>query len=267
MTGLLTKGVMLATLISPAATFAAFYEGFDYTPAGANIAGQSGGSGFTGNWTTPGTGGTVASPGLTYTGLSTAGNAWNDGDSSSRYSERPINTTGFGANNTSAWFSFLFRAPSAASNTLFTGIGTAGNYSTSGFGVRLTLNTGSNLLMAARIAGNHSADATPFGSTPYGSTHLVVGRIDFKAGNDDLRLWANPTLGSTPTDGSATVANLGAADAGSVPSILNIRGGGGTIIQVDEWRMGDSFAAVTVPEPAAALAAMPLLMLARRRRS
>lgn len=101
------------------------------------------------------------------------------------------------------------------------------------------------------------------------TTYLIVGRIDFQSGNDDVRLWLNPTPGSTaPADVDAYVTQSIALQATLGNGVAALWGGAGTGI-VDEIRLGTDFADVAVPEPstiAAFLGACALLMAYLRRK-
>jgi hypothetical protein len=120
---------------------------------------------------------------------------------------------------------------------------------------------------------------------PFGTTLFVVGEYELNSGtkNDGGAMWINPTMlgadeGNLPSATfSKTNTSAGGNDLNNVstfmlyrPSILatvNVPGVDG--MQIDELRVGDTFASVTpTPEPATAglLVASGAMLLARRRR-
>jgi hypothetical protein len=106
---------------------------------------------------------------------------------------------------------------------------------------------------------NGDAAQTVASSTQFDQLSLVVVRIDHLPGNDNAYLFLNPTLGVEPNNASAAATSLGGFDY-SFDTVRPFAGGSqstGAILpgelQVDEIRVGDTFADVTpfVPEPAA----------------
>lgn len=207
------------------------YEGFHY-PAGSNIDSQNGGSGWSGPWGTPGgLEATIAGDALSTAGFQPA----SQGSSVATWI-RSLGTP-LGADNTTAYFSFLLR-PDA------------------GFGFYGGLNFG-NVFVG--LSGNQSfyglegpTNSLDLSSVPavVGQTVLFVLRADFLFGNDKLSLYLNPSPGG-PEPGVPDVLKTD-LDVGLVNALTINNYGGFT---TDEIRIGSSFDVVTplesaVPEPA-----------------
>jgi hypothetical protein len=125
----------------------------------------------------------------------------------------------------------------------------------------------------------NTADRTfETGDHPLGSTVFLVGELELVDGakNDVSNLWINPgSLGNDEADLPAptiplTNTSAGGADLSNVSTFILYRPANGAVtnvtgvdgIQVDELRVGGTYAAVTpVPEPATAAAAGALLLL------
>jgi hypothetical protein len=197
------------------------YESFDYEPG--SVSGGSGGTGFTGNWSTNNEAPAVVSPGLSWGSLSEAGNSVTDtfGGSGARDigATSVLDNAGLMANGGTLWFSFTLNvAGTNRSNVDFNfALGSDGFHtfvtgSGGTFGERMNLETGegigfaltnrSSTLMdvegaywrnidaddnAERVVQN--TDATDVINRWGGDELLIVGRIDW--GADDL---ANETL-------------------------------------------------------------------------
>lgn len=81
-----------------------------------------------------------------------------------------------------------------------------------------------------------------------GSVAFVVAKIVLKTGADDVYLWVNPSLSSAPADASA--AQLLATSTFTFDRIRIQHGlGGGQTFEVDELRLGQSFADVAPISP------------------
>lgn len=237
------------------------YDGFDYT-AGETVIGKRGGSGnwatTDGAWRTAGTGPStlVNTDSLAYTDsgggvLATGGGSLSisttDGGGTYR------NISGISVEKTAGgtgtyWISFI---------TSTSGIpnGQSSNYAA------LTLTTngdpfhvgafGSSANWRMRVGNGTYSDAK---LTPASTVQtFVVMRVDINlSGDDALRLWINPTLGSTDlTNASATASLTGNYWDGDSFSLSFLRigtnGNGGTIgINVDEFRLGTTYADVAV---------------------
>ncbi len=246
-----------ATGVAAAASIS--YEGFDYPPA-SSIFLQNGGTGWSGPWNTPGgLDATVAPSTLTFGSLATSGGSLstagfqppNQGSSVATWVR--LLSTSLGADNTTAYLSFLFR-PDAG----------FGFYGGLNFGNAFAGLSGNQTHFGLEGPGN-SVSLSSVAAT--GQTVLFVIRMDFLPGNDRLSLFLNPTPG-LPEPGAADVSRSD-LDLGSVNSVTINNYGGFT---TDEIRIGDSWESVTptnAPEPAlgaaAAFALAAFAGLARRR--
>lgn len=298
--------VALATLLAPAVSHAAaisgtIYEGFDYTTtdnpgdntADGDIAANNGGTGF-GGVTTWGTasGGTgtntvlnVATPGLTYTGLVTTGNALNlnavapvGGTANSTQSYfRPLGQT---IDTGSLYFSILLRKDVDTQRTInFALFGGGGEHLTVGqFSPASTFSNGNigmvqNNLTPVPLVGA----AIPLN---LGATYLLVGRVDFNVDPsgpnptfDRLVLYVNPTPGAAEPVGSEYINNTG-FNIGTIDQMRPFAGNTASPYNAanatfDEARFGSTFESVTpIPEPGSfallGLAAGGLMMRRRR---
>jgi hypothetical protein len=232
------------------------YEGFGYSPVGAGLSGQNGGSGFSGSWSGS-TLFTIATGSLndpTGSMTPTGNNVASPASGGNKDMERTL-TTQLGAAGSTVYFGFLIQPQ-----------GTVGNGFDSGhFG--LILDSGSvtsnslyigkpgtgapnpNLYDLENVGGTgrNATSVVPIS----GQTVLMVLRADFTAGNDTFRLYINP-----PGNGiEPTIANATKSD-------LDI----GTISSVDELRIATTYIE-SVPEPStlALLTLGAIGLLARRR--
>ncbi|WP_367871614.1 beta strand repeat-containing protein [Luteolibacter sp. Populi] len=238
------------------------YEGFDY-PAGANnIAGQFGGSGWSGTWlNVDGGGANTVAGSLTAGANSPAGfDLRSTGNSTNllngRRVGRDLNTSASGPfgsrgyldgsnrigadgktvyisftqqpNGTALYYEFEFHRGNLGNGGRIAGIGN----DQGGDNVHLRAPNGTHTLIAP-------------GST---AVNFYVVRIDFKAGNNDVRVYRNPTSLTEP--GVPTLTKLGAADMSfdglSLGAFANDR-----TVAHDEIRLGETWADVTVPATAA----------------
>jgi hypothetical protein len=253
MTIKLGQYLVALTLTLPLASAATIaYEGFNYQPAGSDLAGNNGGSGFSGPWTGGGfnvnssTNYDVSATGLSYSNLQVSGGSVETPRTPSNLSGiyRDLSST-FGAAGTTRYLSFLiqpldFQAAdwmgiylrNDVNDELFIGKG--------GGGV-----TG-NWVMEARGGGGQVDSGV---SVLANQTYLLVVRMNFIAGADNVALFVNPdlSLGEPGTPNAVkTDKNL------FTVSGINIYSRGG--FRLDEIRVGDTWADVTptsaeVPEP------------------
>jgi fibronectin type 3 domain-containing protein len=243
------QGVAHATLTA--------YEPFNYGSIANGTA--TTGSGFTGNWTCGGAG-TVAS-GLTYPSLPTANSSLQSGSS------RQFESFASPLSSGTKYISFLFKAsgnmggnidgvffPNGNSTCLWFGFG-LGPFS----GTQGQLGVGS--MTTAGTAAQGATSLKQIGLGTYGSTYLIVLKIDFdtSGANDTVTIYTNaPANASSP---GATAAGTNTTyDVGTISGVgLNVQGGAN--ITVDEIRVGDTYGDVVgfVPPPAAptGLAATP----------
>ena len=164
------------------------YEGFGYPP-GSSIFMQNGGSGWSGAWDTPGgLDAAVAAASLTSGALAVSGGALSTAGSQPPNQGSSVATwiralgTPLGADNTTAYLSFLFR-PDA-------GFGFYGGLNFGGVYVGLSGNQ-----VTYGLEG--PANQLNLSSVPAvaGQTVLFVLRADFLPGDDRLSLYLNPTPG------------------------------------------------------------------------
>jgi hypothetical protein len=231
-TRILVFAAVFAAEATPANTLQE-YDGFAYG-AGMSLNAQNGGTGWNGPWgTVGGLDAAVTANSLTFGNLAATGGAVSTAGfqppgqgSSVAYFFRSLGTV-LGANNTTAYFSFLMR-PDA------------------GYGFYGGINLGN---LYAGISGNQTmfglegpANDLSLSSTPVtqGQTVFMVVRVDFLPGNDRVSLYMNPTPGGPePATPSALKTDL---DVGTVGSVTINNYGGFTL---DEFRVGSTFASVT----------------------
>ena len=274
---------ILASCVSASQGALVAHEQFNYNTG--NLTGNNGqdanSSGWSGAWVSNGSfevTQVVTSPGLTYPGLLTAGNAASDDQTNTaKLSSRPFDATGLTADGAVLWYSFLFNVPAVGGNS---GLGRvklfAHNSHEQGVGVNIGANgTGTTATLVANIREGQNPSGK-FGTYTFnlGETYLVVGRIDFTSVNngDQNRIWVNPSLTAEPvvgTEDSRHLANIHLTGSGP--------GGGGWMIRgdtswrgtVDELRVGTTFADVIlpIPEPSSFFLATlgSCALLARRR--
>jgi hypothetical protein len=237
------------------------YEPFAYSDG--PVAGQNGGANWGGGWTAPGAGNSVSATGLAYQTLATTGGlVTTAGNNDGNF--RALGGS-LGAAGTTVWVGFLAN--------LNSGTSFANTYN----GISLFQGNTERLFMGQPFTSPQYGFQQPgFGeqntTTAVDSTvHFFVFSLDFGAANTTVNMYVDPTPGLATPDVAPAVAGY------SGPAFLfdNIRVqgglGGGTLLNFDEIRLGDTFGSVApVPEPGSmalcGLAASGLIGGWRRRR-
>jgi len=219
----------------------ALYDGFAY-PTGKNV-GPDGGSGWDDGWnSTDYYSLNITSGGLEYGDLPVSGNKLtpNNGDSQNRSFRQFPETLDSGT----IWISFLARTDVNGSDSGFAHISLLGG---NGWESQLAIGKTS-------YNGDYWALGDEQTSVETINTTFLVTRIDFNASNvtnENIYLWANPSLDSEPSivDADATLLDYDNFSTWR----LRILQGGSAVMDVDEIRLGGSWEDVTtdpaVPEP------------------
>jgi len=280
--GVFTAVCLFAT-ISHGATFV--YEGFDYGD-GVGLEGQSGGSGWTGNWDDKDAvenDFVTNSTGLSYTFTDTSASLQTEGRGATRGGngfatmDREISSVG----NTTLYFSGLFSAPS---NNLNDRIFVLDDGSTVGQNrFRLTNDGSGQISMGVKTIGGSGSVETVATTTGLDLSNPVffVGRIIIGDGaNDSFTVWFNPT-DHTDISGSASetlsVLESAVSGGGSFSAGLN-RYGMQSTNRANVWdevriSYGDGASindVVVIPEPSSLMLmgiAAGVWALVRRRKS
>ncbi len=278
------------------------YEGFDYD-AGA-LTGSNGGTGWIDPWSPNGShdAADVSVGSASYTDDN--GNSLVTSGNRATFSTAVSNPSGFrsfdlsgapaglvengklGKDGTSVWMSFLWQAEVEGAKwggiSLYDGPDGADN--------RLDVGQKSELEHGMGFPGSPTPSRVA-STVPLGELSLLVVRLDFHEltdadpqaannGQDEIYMWVNPDLDSTPADGDALYLPFrrrdNAADQSPTYMLDRMRimkGGNGswTSAQLDEIRLGETYADVTpftaVPEPSTlVLLGLGLLGLAGRRK-
>lgn len=276
--GLLTAGVLIAATTGGAHATLLGYEGFDsYSPTAA-IAGQSGGTNWTGAWTGS-SAPIVQAGGLNYSAGSItinggANNALADDTNADTLLSRPFTAAG------DVWFSLLFQPSSTSGDYFYFYLSDDADYLSSGdMGV-----TGATVY-SARAQATPSSDRDQGDSSvsvTNGTVVFLVGHIyndptydddDIGSGDpadpaslDTIDLWINPTsltLG-TPSASSLRIFEISTVSTFGIRAV-NLDAGDAP--QFDELRIGTTLAdVIPVPEPASlALIGLGAIALIRRK--
>lgn len=216
-------------------------ESFDYASA-SPLTTQSGGSGWLGAWFQDGESAVTSAAGLAFTDsqgniLNTSGRA---ADTAGTATTRSFRDFGSGLLN-SVWVSFLYRLP--ASNNKFEGVsfyrGTQQIFSI----YNLSTSSSAGIYLTNHL--NGAVVNTQRGV--FGTTHLVVLKLTKGGGTngiDRVETFIDPLLSATPSSATAMV------DGSNFDfDRVRIASQDGSSLQVDEIRVGDSFADVTPYSP------------------
>lgn len=200
---LLIAAVLAATIsaFSPAHSALIFTENFDYT-IGSNLAGQNGGSGFSGAWT--GGNSTIVA------GLGGTGNAVQIGAS---IASRSLSST-FSTSGNTFYVSYLMNASNFAGGA-YTGISLWNDASEElFFGIPYqSQNFGFDARGGTGVAGIQEVDFSPSINTTYLITFGLLPSAT--SGKVDLKMWATSNLGVDPNTlvaGAANASLLGTRD-------------------------------------------------------
>jgi hypothetical protein len=244
-------------------------EGFDYAAVGADLVGQSGGTGFSGAWAPGGFNASisdnydVAAGSLSFGLLATSGNRVSSAPTAAIAGVTRTPAAPLGADGTTAYFSVVLRPEGTLNEGAFNGF----------FG--LTLETpgepelyfgkpGSGAINEYVVEDRGGAGQVSSGvGAAVGQTALLVLKAQFQPGADVFTLYTNPTPGGPePAAGAVKTGS----DVGPVTGVTVYSTGA---FSVDEIRVGTTFADVTpvVPEPSGALLSLPLAAAAALRRT
>jgi hypothetical protein len=231
------------------------YEGFDYAAVGSDVAGQAGGTGFSGPWAPGGFNASisdhldVAAGSVPFGTLLTGGNRAASGPTNAIAGvTRPL-ATPLGADGTTRYFSVVLRPEGTLGAGAFNGF----------FGVTLETagepelyfgKPGDGAIGQYVVEDRGGAGQVNSGvPAAVGQAALLVLKAQFNAGNDVFTLYVNPTAGGAEPAAGAVKSD---SNVGPVTGLTIYSTGA---FSVDEIRVGDTFADVTpaVPEPVAGL--------------
>jgi len=255
--------LLVLVLATPLVQAATVVESFDYTPG--LLTATATGTGLTGSWSSVSGGvdivsGSLSAAAITGYGFATTGNRVStraDGFAEARVGLGVGNTIDFGTDSTT-YFSYLFKVNDTdsqfrlrfldSSNVQVASVGDA------------NLNDFLTVQVGSSVQGTSTFTA--------GSTFLVAGKIETTtAGNDTI----SASLFTDVTGGEPVTWNaISTGTSSAVANQLSLYTAADTTagkFEFDELRLGDTFAAVTVPEPSSfALLALGLgLMFAFHR--
>jgi autotransporter-associated beta strand protein len=255
---------LLAALAPSARATLLVYEGFDYTN-GTFITGGNGGVGWTNAWsagnntTTNLTGSLSYADGLGNILITSGGRLFLTGANGNGTPQRDF-ALSRGTDNTTTWLSVLLVRtgpalnvttniyPRGANVSFYNAVG-AGSTEIWDVGNMSNANTNLLSLMRGTTVAAYRPSTNP--PTPYNQVNFAVVRIDHKAGNDYVWMWANPLLNVEPDTNSPSCQTLGEFDntfnrcrpfAGNNNNTV---GQPFAEMQMDELRIGDTYADVS----------------------
>ena len=267
---IITGSTFLVPWVSEAAVLS--YDGFDYTPAGSDLLGNSGGLGFGTAWRPGGFNASnnanydVQSGSLNFGALLKSGNRIQTDALGAIAGLTRDFSTPLGTPGTTRYASFLLRPEGTLQGGAFNGffgivfeqplepelfIGKPGATAIDRYVLE---DRGGALQVASNVA------------PVVGQTVFLVVKAEFAAGNDRFTLYVNPTPGA-PEPVTGIVKNN--SDIGTVAGVTLYSTGA---FSIDEFRLGETFVDVTptIPEPsfsAMALAVVSALLWLRLRGS
>jgi len=230
------------------------YEGFDY-PVGSLVGGNTAIPSSSNNWAThsgSGGGDTIKSGSLSYSGLaSSTGNMvylFSNANATSRDINRAITSTA-----TTLYFSALVKivdiSQLTAAGDYFMSFGATAGDAVPGLGARLGAKLGVTANTFNFIILNISGGTLPFVSNGvdlnFGTTYFVVVKYDISSPTSVATMWVNPVSlgGAEPTGG--IVSNSGTNAFASFASICIRNSGSTPKANIDEIRVGATWADVT----------------------
>lgn len=247
----------LLTVTPPAATGALLaHEGFAYT-LGDNLAGKSGGSGWSGAWTaTDGylsplaasaSGTIVAGLGYTDSGgrrLLASGGAWSSSAGVFFGQIQRASVDKPGAAGSTRWLSMIVRqdAPPTGINYVMAAPGRGWSFGSSAVAMAAGIG-GTGVFVNCWYCSGTPATA-PIAGWAQGSTALLLVRVDFAvSGNDTASLWINPTL-DPAVDIGAPTATASLSNFAELLDGVTVGWGDFHSFTVDELRIGTGRTAV-----------------------
>jgi hypothetical protein len=215
-------------------------ESFDY-PVGTALATLNGGSGFGAGWVVDEFNAplVITTNGLTYPGLLTSGRALHvestDADETNgrvpphvRVHRNLANT--YGRNGTQVWTSYLIRGLKVEVGEIAANIGNPNIGKGWGDGISVYTAGGGGRMLPD-------------------TTYLLVVRYTFHTGNDLIHLWVNPTPGTQPADSAAHVITRAFDNPESNILSVRMQPYGKGSYDIDEFRVGRSYAEVVPVAP------------------
>ena len=141
------------------------------------------------------------------------------------------------------WVSFIAQQTSGGTSQNWLGVKLP---STPGAGVDSFLFIGKPYTRAAWGLDPGAISRHLIGSNPVYTKSFVVARVDLRPGLDDVRVWVNPGLNGTPTNGSASVTALNVGNFQGITKVIAEIGSTSGVAagNIDELRIGRSYADV-----------------------
>jgi hypothetical protein len=220
------------------------YEPFNYSPVGSAVAGQGSSNtvGFANNWYGDSSftlaSGSIASP------IALPASSGNSVTAAPFGANRNLSrdlSQSLGADNTTAFFSFIMQPEGTAGNGAF-----GGWFGFSLFGGARNIGVGKDSFHGTFSLGDNLGDPPVETNVPVvsGQAHFFVLAADFLPGNDVYQLYIDPQTGQPQPGTAAATLNF------DLQSVTTIGLAGPGAFGFDELRIGTTWADVTpVPEP------------------